>query len=632
MAVHNLILKAGSVCIGLKADDSATWASSVTQHGITWTLDGSYQVGQFINGHWWVVGSPTVTSVSPAPSGAGAQTVHFNHCDWNGTNRTLTADTPGAAPFAEYDFTDTDDYVVVSAQGGANAGTYQIAAKNSDDQIVLEVGTDLGSPTTVVGDVYHPEDGSGWKVNGSMVNPDVADEQGYDGRAYAYKGETSADFPLQLNPGDSLISTESVGAFVEGGMTNFSGSQVNTVALRSFVKRAAVLTCLAEAPSPTAFRPTYTNNTKTIFDFSGTDLSGLPSLTPVDDDAVLAETALVGEQNRCNQYADLLSPVHLYHMASSSAEGIKPILNEWGYYREAHGFISEAALLLCGDYPTEDKRALAIALIQIGIDEYYGTLNESDMDRTICKFPSLFAGMMLDNSAMRGISNPYLKPDNDTYTGTGWHGQTALFRQFGDEDYQYEEIDPLSVVATTTGSINSGSLTLTVANATGFAVDKVACVAGAGNGTRDFYGKISNVAGTTITLLGNSVYATPGHSVSGVTVRVFDNQWCDLLPSGTTAWKNEAYRRSTHSFPWVGMALAAQLITGMKTAWAHDPFFNYMDRWMEEDESSYYTDLHEFGVQAPCDGGADLWPQARGNQGWSPGQTSFDLSMWEAYR
>lgn len=632
MAAYNVILKAGSVCVGLKADDAATWASSVTQHGITWTFSTARPVGQFVNGDYWVVGPVTINSVSPAPSGAGAQAIHFNQCLWNGTNRTVTAETPGAAPFAEYNFTDTDDYVVVSAQGGANAGTYQIAAKNSDDQIVLAVGSDLGSPSAVVGDIYHPADGSGWKINGSMLNPDVADEQGYDGRIYAYDTDISVDFPLTLSAGDSLISTESVGAFVEGGMTNVAGAQVNTIAIRQYVKRAAVLTCLASAPSATAFRPTYTNNTKTIFDFATVDISGLPSLTPVDDDAVLAETDLEEGQNRCNQYAQMLTPVHLYHMASSAAEGSKPILNEWGYYREAHGFISEAALLLCGDYPADDKEALAIAMIQIGIDEYYGTLNESEMDRTICKFPSLFAGMMLDNAAMKAVSNPYLKLDNDTYTGTGWHGQTALFRQSGSSDYQYEEVDPLSIAATTTGSIDSGSLTLTVANATGFEVDKVACVDGAGNGTRDFFGKIANVSGTTITLLGNSVYATAGHSVSGVTVRVFDNDWCDLLPSGTTAWKNDSYRRSTHSFPWVGMALAGQLITGMKAAWAHDPFFDYMDRYMDEDESSYYTDLHEFGVQAPCDGGADLWPQARGNLGWNPGQTSFDLSMWEAYR
>ena len=32
------------------------YASSVTQHGITWTFDQPYQVGQYCNGDWWVVG------------------------------------------------------------------------------------------------------------------------------------------------------------------------------------------------------------------------------------------------------------------------------------------------------------------------------------------------------------------------------------------------------------------------------------------------------------------------------------------------------------------------------------------------------------------------------------------------
>ena len=41
--------------------------SSISQYGITWTFDKSYECGQFVNGDWWVKGPATVKSVSPAP-------------------------------------------------------------------------------------------------------------------------------------------------------------------------------------------------------------------------------------------------------------------------------------------------------------------------------------------------------------------------------------------------------------------------------------------------------------------------------------------------------------------------------------------------------------------------------------
>ena len=50
--------------------------SSVTQYGITWAFDGSYECGQFVNGDWWVVGPVTVTSVTPGPRRATSTEVN----------------------------------------------------------------------------------------------------------------------------------------------------------------------------------------------------------------------------------------------------------------------------------------------------------------------------------------------------------------------------------------------------------------------------------------------------------------------------------------------------------------------------------------------------------------------------
>jgi len=41
-------------------------ATSVSQQGITWTFDGDYESGQFVNGDYWVKGPVTITSLTPS--------------------------------------------------------------------------------------------------------------------------------------------------------------------------------------------------------------------------------------------------------------------------------------------------------------------------------------------------------------------------------------------------------------------------------------------------------------------------------------------------------------------------------------------------------------------------------------
>lgn len=47
---------------------SAESASSVTQHGVTWTFDRNYTTGQYANGDGWVVGPVSIIGISPAPT------------------------------------------------------------------------------------------------------------------------------------------------------------------------------------------------------------------------------------------------------------------------------------------------------------------------------------------------------------------------------------------------------------------------------------------------------------------------------------------------------------------------------------------------------------------------------------
>jgi hypothetical protein len=52
----------------------------------------------------------------------------------------------------------------------------------------------------------------------------------------------------------------------------------------------------------------------------------------------------------------------------------------------------------------------------------------------------------------------------------------------------------------------------------------------------------------------------------------------------TTQYTGEVYRRTINSPVWVGIALAGRIMQAEK-AYAHDPFFAYVDRWMTEDDA-----------------------------------------------
>ena len=77
---------------------------------------------------------------------------------------------------------------------------------------------------------------------------------------------------------------------------------------------------------------------------------------------------------------------------------------------------------------------------------------------------------------------------------------------------------------------------------------------------------------------------------------------------------SESYRVCCNATAWVGTALAARYLKAIKL-WGHDAYFDYVDRWMRED---------------------DPYKAARGNYPRPSGETTtfdpFITSMWKAYR
>lgn len=94
-----------------------------------------------------------------------------------------------------------------------------------------------------------------------------------------------------------------------------------------------------------------------------------------------------------------------------------------------------------------------------------------------------------------------------------------------------------------------------------------------------------------------------------------------LPPSQWPGDLGESYRRCCTSIAWVGQALALRILRAEKV-WNHDAFFDYVDRWMTEDDSQH---IEEIKKARGRDYSAS-W--ARQRQAWDP----FVNAMWAKYR
>jgi hypothetical protein len=94
-----------------------------------------------------------------------------------------------------------------------------------------------------------------------------------------------------------------------------------------------------------------------------------------------------------------------------------------------------------------------------------------------------------------------------------------------------------------------------------------------------------------------------------------------LLPSQWPSMLGESYRRCCTSVAWVGQALAARIMHAEKT-WDHDAFFDYVDRWMEEDDTRAVQTIKQATGQ-DCSA-----PWLRQRQAWDP----LVSQMWATYR
>jgi hypothetical protein len=498
-------LWAGPFCAHLHALDKSDGSASVpiqdrsevSQSGITWTFDHPVKSGQFINGDWWVVGPVTVVRVSPKPT---------------------TGPLEGEV-------------------------TFRAAVKDEVKDVKGAMNFILGFvPPQLI-----TNENDNRMRNGSMVITKFGPHQGYDSRSTTYDPSVSITYPYKLDANRTLISTISEAYPITDSFChpiNWHSEKQQ----RTLLKVAAVLTCLAIEPPADAFRPPYAGTDKTIYQSGNLKWNLLPNLKLENMDSYFQKPWFgAGEVATWQDFENYFQPVFLYHYGGTNFDYVnsylepaenQPMAETACYGREDSRLVSIASLMVLLDVPKEQKKKLVYGLVQRGIDLSgdFKAGTEQDPDRTEwtqsgLKWPILFASLMLDKPEIRQF--PVIVPfheDVATYYGTGWCGQTALWRIVWHD-----------------------------------------------------------------------------HLIDSAEERSPEQ----MLPNDHISDHYRSYGSSGKAY--LGTALAARLLKGIKI-WDHDAFFDYCDRWMDDDP--YKANR---GTQPK-----PVWETTT----WEP----FVNAMWVAYR
>ncbi|HUL16247.1 MAG TPA: Ig-like domain-containing protein [Terriglobales bacterium] len=237
---------------------------------------------------------------------------------------------------------------------------------------------------------------------------------------------------------------------------------------------------------------------------------------------------------------------------------------------------SYAALLLMLNFSADQKVNLTNYFVQYGID-LYGCVQAGygwpafGGHRSGRKLPIIFAGILLNNDGMKNVSGQY--PD-----------------QFG-EDMQTVYVNQLPPAGT---------------------------YQQAWQGATVIYGGHYGVEA-------NGQIVSPG--LYGPYEQLQPSAW--PLINGNEQL-GEAYRRCCTSVSWVGEALVIHILHA-ESIWNHPAFFDYVDRWMNEDDTQAVAEIK---AQTGFDYTAD-WERQGQTRYWLQGevpQYTFIDDMWKAYR
>ena len=403
-------------------------------------------------------------------------------------------------------------------------------------------------------------------LNGSVLNLPTADgKSGFDSRlndgtdeSWWFDATLRAYPPITLKPGDALVSSISL-AQIHSLPEVMRASDMSA----SPVRTVSVLTVLAVAPSADAFRPSYCDRSQTIYHADSLQRNLLHTLAPPNPSGTptLAQFESWYRRPWIDTNAFLFDapaeymPSYGQHIAFAD---------------------SYASLLLMLNFPADQKLSLTNYFVQYGID-LYGCLQAGygwpafGGHRSGRKLPIIFAGILLDNDAMKNAS-------------------AAHPNQFG-EDMQTVYVNQIPPAGT---------------------------YQQAWQGATVIYG-------------GHYGVTTTGQPVSpglyGPYEQLQPANW--PLINGNEQL-GEAYRRCCTSVSWVGEALAIHLLHA-ESVWDYPAFFDYVDRWMTENDAQAVAEIK---AQSGFDYSQD-WERQGQTRYWLQGefpQYTFIDDMWTAYR
>jgi len=288
------------------------------------------------------------------------------------------------------------------------------------------VGRFVNGDYYVVGPVTVTQITPGWDgtANGSMLNPQpLTGNTGLDSRLHGFKAELQTPVPIEMKPGDSLVSSISCKELGECKTILWPFSpDAREARVRRWLRSLSVLTCMAEPQPPDAFRPSPLDRENVIFLARNLRRHLLRKLEPVEGTPRPAEFAKYFE--RC--WLDL-SRVNFHAPAEYAPQ----------YGRETARCVGMASLILLCDFPDAEKEPLLVGFVQYGIDLYgtlragypgWGTLGGHGQGR---KWPLIFAGILLGDEAMahpdKTFPDVIFQQDNQTVYGKGWTGATVLW-------------------------------------------------------------------------------------------------------------------------------------------------------------------------------------------------------------
>lgn len=418
--------------------------------------------------------------------------------------------------------------------------------------------------------------------NGWQVNPVVDGPQGLDTRirGTTYQASRVPCLPYAAAPGQSIVKVTS------WSPTSAECWWTSNDTTETCLTDAAVLTVLATPPPSGSFRPPYTGTQKPLYSSADLRMGVLPKLPKVAGTPTLDRT----RQMFGGPWLDHFSgwPSRDVH-ASNNARTLEDLSDPADYGAEFARATAEAVLRTLHDETDAQKLPLVIPIVQLGIDLYQQLLQGNRWQAhgghgNGRKLPILYAGLLLGRSEFLAIGRDYLNSGNcdkvfseDGQTFIGENG-VALFGQSGNIcgcSGKYGG-DP-----TYTSYINGG------------------CTAGrdycrSPDGLRD----AGNPAVESNNIDECRPLVPPSVQIAGNYYEAGSYQWCCT------------------SATFIGTATAA-LILGLKDEWNYDPFFAYVDRWMQPPwngggwyGNSYMNEMYKaYRACAPnCGGPPDTTP------------------------